>query len=334
MKELFKQWALPLVAVLTIAAFVCCSDDKESEENNIDPALFQGDWCLLDMAGGTATCLSFSAFKVVGTSYEHLTSTPTASDQMTGSWLFYSANNNLKTELSHSIDGVTTTNVYVVQQLTQYSMQLRDQRIGAVDVYYRISQNLEKSIGSEFELQLPAKAINCTSTNSVIATVDAKGHVKVQKAGIAFILAETEAGTMVVKIESPSRINAFMSEIASTIDQITTLHGEPDSSGETEDNKFILYNQSCFDVALNDIFYQYDEKTREVTLIYATYRKEAEWNVDVAEMKQRYQDAGDGFYGESSEWSKNQYVMSPSSDESGYGILYYNTNYFFKYGHF
>lgn len=329
-----KKYLSFILLALTLGAIVSCGDDSEDEKKGkFDMSQFLGEWCAV--SGSTATQLSMANMSFTGLVYTNLNTQPELYEELSGAWIYYPENDMLQMNVAHSATLTQATNSYKVLKATSNLLQLREQKTGAVEEYYKLVQTLNLEAGGEASIASYLDAASYTSTNTSICEVNGSGIVTAKGQGVAFVTATDGSGNaIVVKIEVKARVASYVAELLGTIDDILAKHGEPSVSGTIGSNKAVLYKQPSFDTAIKNLQYQYDESTREVTRILMSYQSDTEHQSDTNFIKANYIDHGGNMYGTELDYGSNTYLIMPFTDDSGMWVSYNNFKYYLREGHF
>lgn len=334
-----KHLTYTLLVSLTIG-FTACGSDSDDGGNNkgkYTSSLFQGQWCAMD--GGVAMVLNLEQSSLTGEVYLNLNTTPTLYETLSGTWYYYSANDMMQLEMLHSSNGNRSTESYKVVQANDQMMKLREQSTGAEDVFYRLVGTRTLDQGSSFTISYDGggsfQPVGYSSSNNSIATVDNKGLVTATGQGVAFIsVYSAQDEVVVVKVEVAGIVENFTKEVLSNIDAIIQRYGTPDLTGQSGQSQAIAYRQPSAYPALNIMQYQYDESTREVTRILTRYNTMEGYTADASFVIANYLDLGGNLYGLKTDFTANEYLISPFISDGQYFISYNNEQYYLREGHF
>lgn len=326
-----------LITFPLIMGMTACSKDSDSApKGKFTTEQFYGQWCAME--GSVALVLDMGNMSFTGEVYMDLEKTPILFDKLSGTWVYYPANDMIQMDILHSSSLQQNTSSYKVMQVNSRILQLREQSTGAEDVYYRLVEKKTVKQGTSYTIDYSSAGnfspTNYVSSNPNIATVNAQGLVTAQGQGVAFIILTSGDEMVVAMVKVTGIVEQYSSEVMSNIDDIIKQHGTPDLTGQSGQNQAILYKQPSFHPAVSAVQYQYDEKTREVTRILTVYNNQNGYSNDASFVITNYEDLGNNQYGLITDYMGNDFFISPFISDGGYYISYNNLKYYRKVGHF
>ena len=325
------------VSLSLVMGMTACSKDSDSESKGKYTAdQFRGQWCA--MGGSVALLLDMGNSSFTGEVYMDLENTPVLFDQLSGTWVYYPANDMIQMDILHSSSLQQESSSYKVMKVNSRILQLREQSTGAEDVYYRLVEKKTIQQGTSYTIDYSSvgnfSPTVCVSSNPNIATVNAQGHVTAKSQGVAFISLNAGDETVVAMVKVTGIVEQYSTEVMSNIDYIIKQHGTPDVTGQSGRNQAILYKQPSFHPAVSAVQYQYDERTREVSRILTVYNNQSGYSNDASFVIANYLDLGTNQYGLKSDYMDNDFFISPFTSDGSYYISYNNLKYYLREGHF
>lgn len=325
---------------VTSILFISCgkSDSENTEVNNkIELSMFYGEW----FSVSNSTCYSFVNTKMEGIIYQNMNTMPSIYDNISGSWTFYKENSILRLLVNYNNKMESQTEDYKVNSIDDYSISLKNMDLYNDIVLNKIIATNSMKIGEKYDITYNNSKFESpiySSLNTSIATVDNTGQVTATGTGITFISIKSQIGTVFVKIEVGSRVDAFAEELFSNIDKILETHGQPDNTAVTESGtKIVAYLKSLSDSSLGYVHYRYDDETREISQILTVYTNESSYKNDESYIKDNNVSISDvvgDVYGKDAALLNNRYSYSMLKDDEGYKILYSNFEYSKKHGRY
>lgn len=323
-----KQFYIFIIVFLSFGLTACNNDDND--EQIIDNRLFAGEWCMVDESGEINEMILSSSHSVEGNLYYAEEGITTLQESFSGSWVFYPANNILTMQIYHPSTMILSTISYKVEKLDDYTMQIRNQELGNLEAYYRLTNTKTMSVGSQVDIKNVgiSSANKFYSSNTDVITVDNNGTVTALKAGTAYVLTALDKKAAFVKIKVESRSDVYGREICMKVSDILDIHGTPDFIGEWNGNYIIAYIASNKDTDLQGVQYYYSENSQDIYRILLGYKSEDVFGEDLALIKSQYISYGQNEYGLWQEQVSNDYTIIVN--ESSFYINYMNTAYYFQ----
>lgn len=323
-----KQFYIFIIVFLSFGLTACNNDDNDDQI--IDNSLFAGEWCMVDESGEINEMTLSSSHSVEGNLYYAEEGITTLQESFSGSWIFYPANNILTMQIYHPSTMISSTTSYKVEKLDNYTMQIRNQELGNLEAYYRLTSTKTMSVGSQVDISNVgvSSANKFYSSNTDIITVDNNGTVTALKAGTAYVLIALDKKAAFVKIKVESRSDVFGREVCMKVSDILDIHGTPDFMGEWNGNYIIAYIASNKDTDLQGVQYYYSEDSQEIHKILLGYKSEDVFGEDLALIKSQYIYYGQNQYGLWQERVSNDYTIIVN--ENSFYINYMNTAYYYQ----
>lgn len=313
----------------------CSGDDEVVEKTAMDNMMFQGQWFSED--NGTFLNLGYTSFH--GVVYDHLDASPVEGEILSGTWLFFPANNMIRMSIHYENAKFSETRNYKVLNVSSSSMTLLDTELNAECIYYKVAMTTTMLLGEDYDITIPD--FNATAYHAVfpiVAEVSDRGRVKTHDEGTAFVKATAGTTSYYVRINVGSRVDSYYNELLHlTIDEIKARYGTPTYDGPSDTpNMVISFTTDINDRKLNYIHYRYDADTRQVTQIQTMYEELSDYNVSFNYLMDNYYDIyGDGSLFCELEWVlSNDYYIQPIVKEDNYVILYSNYLYFKEHGYY
>lgn len=326
-----KYYRITTVIAVCLAVLLssCSSDDGGGSDY---PATIsqniQAEWYSPD----AERYMSFEYRLVKGVVYQNMSTFPETAETFSGRWT-YSSGGVLDMNILYDNSLKGGTEAYNVLQCDDTTLRLRHTLLGMTLDFYKIVESYKGRIGDRFDIEYVKNhpdfaSATYTSSNAGIADVDSDGRVIVKGGGLAFITVSSPAGKVVVKVDGGQRVDSYTAEIAETIDQVMTRHGEPDRVGKINEMPAILYNTvpKVIDSAVGQLVYVYDAQTREISYMEVQYSSAAnQWFQNDEDYLNRefftYYNI-EGTYAPNRTWSENHYyiIVIKSAIANGYVI--------------
>lgn len=188
--------------ILSILGLVSCHNDKE-EDVSFDTSVLIGEW--YNNSNGVIIDLTLTKAFLSGIVYNNIDSEFEKYEDWSGYWGYTSSTGVLSMIILHTATGMEFSSHFKLLSSDMYSLKLRDQELGSTEIYNKIVESKNLSVGTVYDINyIKANSISASgynSTNPTIVSVDSNGHVTANKAGVAFISITTNVGTLIVKVE-------------------------------------------------------------------------------------------------------------------------------------
>lgn len=263
-----------MALAICIGLYSCSSDDSNSElGTKFDNKVLVGEWCCINGDEITYFTLADQLSLKEKNTFEIGELTTDLIDHNVSVGVWGLVDENLRIRYISSLSGDDRTYDYKVKNVTDYGFTATQTNIGMTYNFCRVVCNKSTIVGEEFKFVIPDDYKNFTpasysSSDSRIASVDNEGNIKVKKCGTAFIMATSDAGTLMTKVETPEpQIETvpkhYMTDVFMTVNDFMEKYSDyffldPDYSDGTlmfiPDNSLFSLCLAYFDTETEEIY--------------------------------------------------------------------------------
>ena len=331
-----------IFSLLFIVSFVACTSDSNNEKLDgvrLDPSLLLGEWVTYSPTHQSFTDLLLKVgYGVEISVIQKQLGDSCVSYEDKGSWSL----SEQELELSFVMvkDPISKCEISAI---CTDSLVLRSKNQNYTDTYFRVVERIELDAGCSakieyIEEQSSSVLLEIRSSNEDIVTVNNDGVITAHQGGTAFVLLKMDTGLFFIKVSVKSRVEKLAGEVHLSIDEVMSIHGQPDDISEFTDGVGGKMNDAYYnspnDSEIDFIVYRYDRLTNELQFIFTAYKSEISFDSDIHYLDSYYlkqrlflnKPLPGIFYGKNEFMYQNDYIVVPDTYYSS-GVWYYNTNY-------
>lgn len=323
-----------LLFIIAIALSLgACESEDIPEQPVIEAAMFRGEW----FSEETSTYLFMGYNSFEGSIYKDMEEIPEEGESINGNWTFFPVNNLLRMQVHYTKSQFSKTRDYKVISIDDHSMKLLDIYLNTEYIYYKVTDDYMLLPGDKISISgMNADTYEVVSPK--VAKIEASGLLTARSTGTTFVSASKDQSKQYVRIDVFSRVEAYLQELLSSIDDVIEKYGKPDRGpaqiSQDKPMMSIAYIENINDCGLVYIEYRYHPESREISKIFTVSANKELFDKDRSYMDDTFIDVyNDGsvyyenpFYGDS-----NFFIAFPGSTENS--TVYCNFNFYFKYGY-